>query len=198
LWGARGTGKSALVKAVHAAVAADHPALKIVEVASADLPGLSGVAGALADGGSRVILYVDDLSFDGDEAGLKALKPALDGGLAGRPGNVIVYATSNRRHLIARDPRENLATDLHWSDTAEDRLALSDRFGLSLGFHALDEEEYLAIVAAYAKRIGLPAPSQETEARARIWALDRGARSGRTAWQFIVAAAAEAGVALDF
>ncbi len=188
LWGARGTGKSALIKATHAELAKTQKNLKLVEVAREDLPRLADLLTALQGADARSILFIDDLSFDGEDDGLRALKPVLDGGIAGRPANVIVYATSNRRHLIARDPRENNPGDLLWSDTAEERLSLADRFGLWLGFHAIDQTVYLAIVHAYAKRFGFDVI--DIEQRALAWSLQRGARSGRTAWQFILDLAA--------
>ncbi|MDX2233446.1 MAG: ATP-binding protein [Hyphomonadaceae bacterium] len=194
LWGVRGAGKSALVRAVHAAVAADAPALKLIEVPRDALAAVPALLDAVAGLDVRAIVFIDDLSFDGEDDAAKALKPALDGGLGGRAPNVIVYATSNRRHLMGRDARENAAGDLHWSDTAEERLALSDRFGLWMGFHALDQEQYLRIVAAYAQALALPVAEDALRLRALQWAMARGARSGRTAWQFILALAGELGV----
>jgi predicted AAA+ superfamily ATPase len=188
LWGARGTGKSALIKAVHATLAAKHKRLKLVEAAREDLPRLGELLAALEGSDARVIVFIDDLGFEQDEPSARALKPVLEGGLAGRPENVIVYATSNRRHLMARDPNENLPGDLMWADTAEERLSLADRFGLWLGFHAMDQDLYLAIVRSYAARFGLD--SKDVEERALAWSNMRGARSGRTAWQFILALAA--------
>lgn len=198
LWGVRGTGKSALVRAVHAAVAADHPALKLIEIPRDALAALPLLLDALETAPVRAILFIDDLSFESEDDTAKLLKPALDGGVGGRRANVIVYATSNRRHLMGRDARENTAADLHWSDTAEERLALSDRFGLWLGFHALDQAAYLDIVTSYAAALGLPGSPEDLRRDALQWAMGRGARSGRTAWQFIVARAATLGVALKF
>ena len=191
LWGARGAGKSALVKAVVAHERMRAPDLKLVEVAREDAAKLGALLPALAPVKARVILFIDDLSFEPGDDGLKALKPVLDGGLAGRPANVIVYATSNRRHLVARDARENAVDDLMWADAAEEKLSLADRFGLWLGFHAMDQELYLAIVRAYAERFGLLCP--DLDARALAWSRLRGARSGRTAWQFVL----DLGAALD-
>jgi uncharacterized protein len=184
LWGARGAGKSALIKAVFAAVQGQAPDLKLIEIAREDAVRLGDLLPALAPVKQRAILFIDDLSFEPGDDGLKALKPVLDGGLAGRPPNVIVYATSNRRHLVARDARENNAEDLLWADTAEEKLALADRFGLWLGFHSIDQELYLQIVRAYAARFHLAAP--DLDHRALAWSRLRGARSGRTAWQFIL------------
>jgi uncharacterized protein len=189
LWGARGTGKSALVKAVHAALIKDHPQLKLIEAAREDLSRLDDLLVSLELTPARVIVFIDDLGFEQNESGVAALKPILEGGLAGRPDNVIVYATSNRRHLVARDPNENAPNDLLWADTAEERLSLADRFGLWLGFHAVDQDLYLAIVHAYAKRFALQ--RKDLDAQALAWSRVRGARSGRTAWQFILALAAE-------
>jgi predicted AAA+ superfamily ATPase len=184
LWGSRGTGKSALVKAVHAAVLAAGADLKLVEAAAQDLERASALIASLRAQPSPAILFLDDLSFQGDEAALKALKPALDGGLGGG-GRLLVYATSNRRHVVARDAREN-SDDLLWMDTAEEHLALADRFGLWLGFHALDQSGYLRIVRAYAARLALPTLDAELEREALLWSRTRAARSGRTAWQFIL------------
>lgn len=184
LWGARGTGKSALVKAVHRAVRAEGADVKLVEAAGQDLSRAAALIASLRAQTAPVILFLDDLSFQGDEAGLKALKPALDGGLSGG-GRLIVYATSNRRHVVARDAREN-SDDLLWKDTAEEHLALADRFGLWLGFHALDQNGYLRIVRAYAAHFKLPIKDAGLEAEALLWSRTRAARSGRTAWQFIL------------
>ena len=191
LWGARGTGKSAIIKAVFATVRARAPSLKLIEIAREDAVRLGGLLPALAPISERVILFIDDLSFEPSDDGLKALKPVLDGGVAGRPANVIIYATSNRRHLVARDARENTPDDLLWADAAEEKLALADRFGLWLGFHAIDQDLYLAIVHAYAERFSLACP--DLDQRALAWSRLRGARSGRTAWQFIL----DLGAALD-
>lgn len=184
LWGTRGGGKSALVKSVHAAIVAEGARLKLVEAASQYLDRIGALIAALNAQDAPTILFLDDLSFHGDETALKALKPALDGGLASG-GRLIVYATSNRRHLVARDAREN-SDDLMWMDTAEEHLALADRFGLWLGFHALDQAGYLRIVRAYAKRLALPIKDADLEREALLWSRTRAARSGRTAWQFIL------------
>ncbi len=186
LWGARGTGKSALVKAVHAAVAAEAPGLKLVEAPPSELQRIGVLIEALRAQPAPVILFLDDVSFAGGEDALKALKPALDGSLAAASGRLIVYATSNRRQIVARDARENTPDDLMWADTAEERLALADRFGLWLGFHAIDQDAYLAIVAAYAERLGLAMDADALRREALLWSRTRAARSGRTAWQFIL------------
>jgi uncharacterized protein len=192
LWGVRGTGKSALVKAVCRAVAQRTPALKLVQADVAALTAASVNWATLTNQAQRVIVFLDDLSLDADGSALRALKPLLDGGLAGPSEGMIVYATSNRRHLVSRDPAENSAGDLFWSDTAQDRLALSDRFGLSLGFHPWDQATYLAAVDGYARAYGLSLPGLHSAALA--WAMGRGARSGRTAWQFILDRAGAEGV----
>ncbi len=189
LWGARGAGKSALVKAIHAQVAAESPGLKLVEASGAAIAQMDAIIGALRAQPFPVILFLDDVSFHGDELALKALKPALDGGIDATGGRLIVYATSNRRQLVARDARENTPDDLLWADAAEEKLALADRFGLWLGFHAFDQAQYLRIVHSYAARFALPLPADVLEREALLWARMRGARSGRTAWQFILDAA---------
>ncbi|MGE0828291.1 MAG: ATP-binding protein [Hyphomonadaceae bacterium] len=196
LWGSRGTGKSALVKAVHAAVLAEGGELKLVEAAGQDLDRVGALIAALRAQPFPVILFLDDLSFHGDETALKALKPALDGSVAGQ-GRMVVYATSNRRHLVARDTREN-SDDLLWKDTAEEHLALADRFGLWLGFHSLDQAGFLRIVHAYAARLALPIKPEELEREALLWSRTRAARSGRTAWQFIVDLAGRLGKDVSF
>jgi predicted AAA+ superfamily ATPase len=172
-------------------VAAHHADLKLVETARENLARLPELLAAVEKSPARVIIFIDDLTFESDDEALRALKPVLEGGVAGRPANVIVYATSNRRHLVARDPRENAPDDLLWADTAEERLSLADRFGLWLGFHAIDQDLYLAIVRAYAQRFGLTCA--DLDQRALQWSRQRGARSGRTAWQFIL----DLGAALD-
>src|SRR5262249_12837711 len=185
LWGSRGCGKSALIRAVHAQVASETNALKLVEAPPSELDRIGALIDALKAQSARVILFLDDLSFAGDEAALKALKPALDGATQGG-GNLLVYATSNRRHLVARDARENLPDEIMWADAAEEHLALADRFGLWLGFHAIDQNAYLAIVSAYARHFALPIDADDLRTQALLWARTRAARSGRTAWQFIL------------
>ncbi|MET0183260.1 MAG: ATP-binding protein [Caulobacterales bacterium] len=197
LWGARGTGKSALIKAVHKAVLADAPNLKLVEAPPDTLERIGVLIDALRAQSAPVILFFDDLAFAGGEEALKALKPALDGSLATGSGRVIVYATSNRRHLVARDARENTPDDLMWTDTAEERLALADRFGLWLGFHAIDQADYLAMIRAYARRFGLSVQDEDLHREALLWSRTRGARSGRTAWQFILDLAGRLGASTD-
>jgi predicted AAA+ superfamily ATPase len=192
LWGVRGAGKSALVKSVVAAVAPERPALKLIEVPRDALGMLPHLVDALRDADARAILFLDDLSFSGEDTAMKALKSALEGGVSGN-ARTIVYATSNRRQIVARDADENIPRDLLWSDTAEERLSLSDRFGLWLGFHTFDQAQYLDIVAAYAGHFGLAVEPETLQRRAVQWALARGARTGRTAWQFVVALAGEIG-----
>jgi len=193
LWGVRGAGKSALVKAVHRTVAVEAPGLKLVEAPPDALDRIGVLIDALRAQPDPVILFFDDLAFAGNEDAMKALKPALDGSLASGAGRVIVYATSNRRHVVARDARENTPDDLMWADAAEERLALADRFGLWLGFHALDQEQYLRIVESYVAHFKLPIDADELRRESLLWARTRGARSGRTAWQFIVELAGRLG-----
>jgi predicted AAA+ superfamily ATPase len=198
LWGARGAGKSALVKACCAQVAKEAPALKVIDVAADDIEATAALVAALADHPARAILFIDDLSFAHGDRAFRALKPALQGGLGAGEGRTLVYATSNRRHLVARDARENAETELHWRDAAEEHLALSDRFGLSLGFHAMDQSAYIDIVETYAARFALPIEGEALRGEALRWALARGARSGRTAWQFIVDLAGRLDRDIDF
>ncbi|HTT80548.1 MAG TPA: ATP-binding protein [Stellaceae bacterium] len=187
LWGARGTGKSALVKATHAAVneAAPH-ALALVEIHREDIPSLPRLLALLRDSPRRCLLFCDDLSFDGNDASYKSLKAVLEGGIEGRPANVALYATSNRRHLMPRDMIDNeRSTAINPAEAVEEKVSLSDRFGLWLGFHNVDQETYQAIVLGYARHFRLDLPPGELRAQAGEWAITRGARSGRVAWQFI-------------
>ena len=200
LWGARGTGKSSLVKAVHAEVAAGHGGLALVEIHREDIPTLPQLLHGLKDDGRRFILFCDDLAFESGESGYKSLKAVLEGGIEGRPGNVVFYATSNRRHLMARDMIENeRSTAISPSEAVEEKVSLSDRFGLWLGFHGIDQDTYLAMVGAYADAIGLARGRKraQLEKDALEWSVSRGSRSGRVAWQFIVDAAGRAGIAID-
>lgn len=187
LWGARGTGKSSLVKAVHAEVKdASGRALALVEIHREDIPSLPILLGLLRNTDRRCILFCDDLSFDGEDAAYKSLKAVLEGGIEGRPENVIFYATSNRRHLMPRDMIENeRSTAINPSEAVEEKVSLSDRFGLWLGFHVCDQETYLSIIRGYASAFELPISNEELEAAAREWSITRGSRSGRVAWQFI-------------
>ena len=189
LWGARGAGKSSLVKAVVEAVGAKAPHLKLVEVQAHDLDRLPDLFTALDGRGERVVILCDDLSFEEGAAGAKALKSTLEGGVAGPPENVLIAATSNRRHLMPRSHEE--ADRLQAQEDAEESLSMSDRFGLWLGFPPMDQPTYLAAVNAYAARFELAAP--DLERRALQWAQRRGARSGRVAVQFIRDLAGELG-----
>lgn len=189
LWGARGTGKSSLVKAVHAAVNAEcegEPRLALIELHREDIATLPRLLGHLRDQRRRCILFCDDLSFDGSDASYKSLKAVLEGGIEGRPETVVFYATSNRRHLMPRDMIENeRSSAINPAEAVEEKVSLSDRFGLWLGFHACDQRTYLAIVVGYAEHFGLEIDRARLEAEAHAWAVGRGARSGRVAWQFI-------------
>jgi hypothetical protein len=195
LWGARGTGKSALVKAVHAAVATETGiALKLVEIHREDIATLGQLLGLIADAPVRIVLFCDDLSFDANDAAYRPLKTVLEGGIAGRPGNVIFYATSNRRHLMPREMIENeRSTAIHPDEAIDEKISLSDRFGLWLGFHNVSQGDYLDIVRGYARHFALKVAPQELERRALEWSLTRGSRSGRVAWQFIEDLAGELG-----
>ncbi|SOD93982.1 ATP-binding protein [Caenispirillum bisanense] len=195
LWGARGTGKSSLVKAVHAQVNEDVPgSLALVEIHREDIPTLPDLLHVLRDGDRRCILFCDDLSFDGDDSSYKSLKAVLEGGVEGRPDTVILYATSNRRHILSRDMIENeKSTAIHASEAVEEKVSLSDRFGLWLGFHNLDQATFLAIIRGYVEAYGLAIEPDALKARAIEWSVTRGSRSGRVAWQFIQDLAGEQG-----
>ncbi len=188
LWGARGTGKSALVKAVHAAVNDEQQpgALALIEIHREDIPSLPRLLTLARSSARRCLLFCDDLSFDQNDASYKSLKAVLEGGIEGRPGNVVLYATSNRRHLMARDMIENeRSTAINPAEAVEEKVSLSDRFGLWLGFHNVDQETYQAIVRGYAAHYRLDLPADQLRAEASEWSITRGARSGRVAWQFI-------------
>ena len=192
LWGSRGMGKSSLVRSVHAHLA--DTGLAIVQVARDDIAALPALLRRLAGVQRRFVIFADDLSFEADEHQYKALRSVLDGGIEARPGNVRIVVTSNRRHLIAREHADaEAAGAVSARDLLDDRLALADRFGLSLGFHNADQATYLAIVHRHAAAYGLTVD----DAAAVAWALARGNRSGRVAWQFIEEAAGAAGVRLD-
>ncbi|MBX9455704.1 MAG: ATP-binding protein [Rhizobium sp.] len=187
LWGARGMGKSSLVKAVHAAInhAGGKP-LKLVEVHREDISSLPELMEILKGAPFQVILFCDDLSFDNDDTSYKSLKAALDGGVEGRPDNVVFYATSNRRHLLPRNMIENeQSTAINPSEAVEEKVSLSDRFGLWLGFHKCSQDDYLAMIDGYAAYFGLDMASDALHHAALEWATTRGSRSGRVAWQFI-------------
>lgn len=201
LWGARGMGKSSLIKAVHAHInaEADQNAkrLVLVEINREDLGTLPHLLRAISTLDERFLVYCDDLSFDRDEASYKALKSALDGGLEGRPKNVLFYATSNRRHLMPRDMIENeRSTAISPSEAIEEKVSLSDRFGLWLGFHSCDQDTYLEIVRGYVAHYELEIDETALAARAIEWAALRGARSGRVAIQFVHALAGQSGRAV--
>jgi hypothetical protein len=187
LWGARGMGKSSLIKAVHAAINAERPrSLVLVEIHREDIPSLPHLLALLRRTERRCILFCDDLSFDHQDTSYKSLKAVLEGGIEGRPSNVVLYATSNRRHLLSRDMIENeRSTAINPGEAVEEKVSLSDRFGLWLGFHACDNETYHAMVRAYAERYGLVLPAEQLKAEASEWSITRGARSGRVAWQYI-------------
>jgi uncharacterized protein len=191
LWGARGTGKSALVKATHAAVNEARPrrkpgALALVEIHREDIPSLPRLLSLVRGSARRCLLFCDDLSFDQHDASYKSLKAVLEGGIEGRPANVVLYATSNRRHLMPRDMIDNeRSTAINPAEAVEEKVSLSDRFGLWLGFHNVDQETYHAIVRGYAAHYGLDLPEERLRAEANEWSITRGSRSGRVAWQFI-------------
>jgi len=191
LWGARGTGKSSLVKAAHAAVNGESEGKKdrqmaLVEIHREDLASLPALLKMLRDSDRRCLLFCDDLSFDSADTSYKSLKAVLEGGIEGRPTNVLFYATSNRRHLMPRDMIENeRSTAINPSEAVEEKVSLSDRFGLWLGFHNCDQDTYFAIIEGYAERYGLDMPNETLRAEAVEWSVTRGARSGRVAWQFI-------------
>ena len=199
LWGARGTGKSSLVKAVHAAVNAETAGgLALIEIHREDIPSLPRLLALLRPVERRCILFCDDLSFDTADTSYKSLKAVLEGGIEGRPANVVFYATSNRRHLMPRDMIENeRSTAINPAEAVEEKVSLSDRFGLWLGFHNCDQDTYLGIVAGYAKAYGLKIDAQKLRQGAIAWSMARGARSGRVAWQFIQDLAGRLGRPLD-
>ena len=199
LWGARGMGKSSLVKAVHAGLNAGAGAtpLKLIEIHREDIETLPDLMMLVRAAPHRFILFCDDLSFDGDDTSYKSLKAALEGGIEGRPENVVFYATSNRRHLLPRDMMENeRSTAINPHETVEEKVSLSDRFGLWLGFHKCSQDEYLAMVRGYAAHYGLSIDPADLTAEALEWSTTRGARSGRVAWQFIQDLAGRLGVVL--
>ncbi|HEX7006374.1 MAG TPA: ATP-binding protein [Alphaproteobacteria bacterium] len=199
LWGARGTGKSSLVKAVHAAVNAETGGgLVLIEIHREDIPSLPRLLALLRGADRRCILFCDDLSFDAADTSYKSLKAVLEGGIEGRPPNVVFYATSNRRHLMPRDMIENeRSTAINPAEAVEEKVSLSDRFGLWLGFHNCDQDTYLDIVAGYAEAYGLKIDAEELQREAIAWSMGRGARSGRVAWQFIQDLAGRLGKRLD-
>lgn len=186
LWGARGMGKSSLVKAAHAEVnRKDKQQLKLIEIHREDIDTLPKLMTLLKAAPYRFILFCDDLSFDHDDTSYKSLKAALEGGVEGRPQNVIFYATSNRRHLLPRDMIDNeRSTAINPGEAIEEKISLSDRFGLWLGFHKCSQDDYLAMVEGYVHHYKLPIETEALHAQALEWATTRGSRSGRVAWQF--------------
>nr|WP_321483111.1 ATP-binding protein [uncultured Cohaesibacter sp.] len=202
LWGARGMGKSSLVKACHAAVNKEltgkSTALKLIEIAREDIDSLPILMNMLREHEERCILFCDDLSFDTGETAYKSLKAVLDGGIEGRPGNVLFYATSNRRHLMPRDMIENeRSTSINPSEAVQEKVSLSDRFGLWIGFHNCSQNDYLAMVEGYVAEYGIEVDAAELRASALEWATTRGSRSGRVAWQFIQDLAGAKGVQIS-
>ena len=188
LWGARGMGKSSLVKAAHASILKTVPQsdLKLIEIHREDIDSLPTLLTPLRTASCKAILFCDDLSFDNDDTSYKSLKAALDGGVEGRPTNVIFYATSNRRHLLPRDMMENeRSTAINPSEAVEEKVSLSDRFGLWLGFHKCSQEEYLEMVRGYVQDLKLEISEESLTAQALEWSTTRGSRSGRVAWQFV-------------
>jgi len=198
LWGARGMGKSSLVKAAHASINIDRrPAdrLKLIEIHREDIESLPMLMDLLRGSHFHFIVFCDDLSFDGNDASYKSLKAVLEGGIEGRPDNVILYATSNRRHLLAREMIENeRSTAINPGEAVEEKVSLSDRFGLWLGFHRCSQDEYFAMVKGYCSHFGITLPDEELEREALEWSTTRGSRSGRVAWQFTQELAGRLGV----
>jgi len=195
LWGARGMGKSSLVKAVHAEVQAKHQDLTLIELQREDLPSVGRLLNHLRGASQRFVLFCDDLSFSHDDEHYKSLKAVLDGGIEGRPANVVMYATSNRRHLMPRDMIENeRSSAISPSEAVEEKVSLSDRFGLWLGFHPCDQDEFLAMIDGYCTAYEVTVDPEALRAEAIEWQATRGARSGRVAWQFFVDLAGRHGV----
>ena len=195
LWGARGMGKSSLVKAIHAQIRAEGHDLKIVELSREDLPSVQRLLAHLRAAPHQFILFCDDLSFSHDDQHYKSLKAVLDGGIEGRPENVLLYATSNRRHLMPRDMIENeRSTAITPGEAVEEKVSLSDRFGLWLGFHPCTQDDYLDMIRGYCAAHGLHVPDDRLQAEAIEWQATRGSRSGRVAWQFFCDLAAREGV----
>lgn len=197
LWGARGMGKSSLVKAVHAAVLAEGLQVKLVELQREDLPSVARMLNLLRVSDKRFLLFCDDLSFSHDDQHYKSLKAVLDGGVEGRPDNVVFYATSNRRHLMPRDMIENeRSSAINPSEAVEEKVSLSDRFGLWLGFHPCDQDDFLAMIRGYCDAYGVVIDDATLRAEAIEWQATRGARSGRVAWQYFTDLAGRRGVAI--
>ncbi|SFK58683.1 ATP-binding protein [Falsiroseomonas stagni] len=199
LWGARGMGKSSLVKAAHGAANAENPGcLALVEIQREDVRTLPDLLNILRAQPRRCLVFCDDLSFEREDADYKALKSVLDGGIEGRPANVLFYATSNRRHLMSRDMIENeRSTAINPGEAVEEKVSLSDRFGLWIGFHNCDQDTFFAMIEGYAATFGLPVGPEELRKAAVEWSVTRGGRSGRVAWQFVQEMAGRLGVRLD-
>ena len=187
LWGARGTGKSSLIKAIHGNINENTKfSIILVEIFREDINSLPALLDRLKNNKKRFILFCDDLSFEDKDTEFKSLKAVLEGGIEGRPENVIFYATSNRRHLMPRDMIENeRSSAIHTSESVEEKVSLSDRFGLWLGFHPINQETYFEIVDSYAKKYNLVIDHTDLKSQALEWSMTRGSRSGRVAWQFI-------------
>jgi len=197
LWGSRGMGKSSLIKAIHARILQLGHALKIVEVQREDLPSIGRLLTLLRASDHRFLLFCDDLSFSHDDQHYKSLKAVLDGGIEGRPENVVFYATSNRRHLMPRDMIENeRSTAINPSEAVEEKVSLSDRFGLWLGFHPCDQDQYLAMIRGYCDAYGVAIEDATLRAEAIEWQATRGARSGRVAWQYFTDLAGRRGISI--
>ena len=187
LWGARGMGKSSLVKAIHWEISRSDKDLKLIEIHREDLSSLDRLMDVLREANERFVLFCDDLSFSMEENNYKTLKAVLDGGVEGRPQNVIFYVTSNRRHLMPRDMIENeRSTAINPSESVDEKVSLSDRFGLWLGFHPCNQDLYLEIIKRYSLHYDLPATEKMLNSDAIEWQQTRGARSGRVAWQYIL------------
>ncbi|HEY2609819.1 MAG TPA: ATP-binding protein [Reyranella sp.] len=202
LWGSRGAGKSSIVKAVHAHVNREMGGppgpLALVEIHREDIPSLPALLGIIRHSERRFLVFCDDLSFDGQDAAYKSLKAVLEGGIEGRPDNVVFYATSNRRHLMPRDMIENeRSTAINPSEAVEEKVSLSDRFGLWLGFHNADQDTFFAMIEGYATYYKLGVPVESLRKQAVEWSVTRGARSGRVAWQFIQEVAGQLGKKLE-
>jgi len=202
LWGSRGSGKSSIVKAVHAHVNREMGGppgpLALIEIHREDIPSLPALLARIRETERRFVVFCDDLSFDGQDAAYKSLKAVLEGGIEGRPDNVVFYATSNRRHLMPRDMIENeRSTAINPSEAVEEKVSLSDRFGLWLGFHNADQDTFFAMIEGYAKRYQLGVPVEDLRKQAIEWSVTRGARSGRVAWQFIQEVAGQLGKKLE-
>ena len=198
LWGSRGAGKSSIVKAVHAHVNREMGGppgpLALVEIHREDIPSLPGLLSRIRESKRRFVVFCDDLSFDGQDAAYKSLKAVLEGGIEGRPENVVFYATSNRRHLMPRDMIENeRSTAINPSEAVEEKVSLSDRFGLWLGFHNADQDTFFAMIEGYAEYYKLGVPAETLRKQAVEWSVTRGSRSGRVAWQFVQEVAGQLG-----